>query len=67
MGEVMVLDGICEEVALHYVPDPLGLIGNELADQWAKWVVMQYTDHTQAEISISLLLFKAFMKNQVTK
>eukprot|EP00957_Ditylum_brightwellii_P047069 3574530-Ditylum_brightwellii.AAC.1 len=27
---------------------------------------MQYTDHTQAAISISLSLFKALVKNQVT-
>eukprot|EP00957_Ditylum_brightwellii_P195818 14919237-Ditylum_brightwellii.AAC.1 len=33
--KLMVLDGICEEVVLHYVPAHVGLIGNELADQWA--------------------------------
>eukprot|EP00957_Ditylum_brightwellii_P052778 4001030-Ditylum_brightwellii.AAC.1 len=63
----MVLDGICEEVVLHYAPAHVGLIGNELADQWAKGAVMQYTDRTQAEIGISLPSFKAFVKNQVTK
>eukprot|EP00957_Ditylum_brightwellii_P004792 365336-Ditylum_brightwellii.AAC.1 len=32
----MVLDGICEEVVLHYVLAHVGHIGNELADQWVK-------------------------------
>eukprot|EP00957_Ditylum_brightwellii_P025583 1933377-Ditylum_brightwellii.AAC.1 len=65
--KLMVLDGICEEVVLQYVPAHVGLIGNELADQWANQAVMQYTDHTQAKISISLSLFKAFVKNKATK
>eukprot|EP00957_Ditylum_brightwellii_P048532 3682769-Ditylum_brightwellii.AAC.1 len=34
--KLMVLDSICEEVVLHYVPDHVELTGNELADQWAK-------------------------------
>eukprot|EP00957_Ditylum_brightwellii_P076409 5806938-Ditylum_brightwellii.AAC.1 len=60
----MVLDGIYEEVVLHYDLACVGLIGNELADQWAKQEVMQYTDHTQAATSISLSLFKTLVKNQ---
>eukprot|EP00957_Ditylum_brightwellii_P070624 5366165-Ditylum_brightwellii.AAC.1 len=32
--KLMVLDGIYEEVVLHYVLVHVGLIENELADQW---------------------------------
>ena len=58
---------ICEELTLHYVPAHVGIEGNELADTWAKRAVKTYTDATQAEISISLLALKAYIKKQITE
>eukprot|EP00957_Ditylum_brightwellii_P007735 584781-Ditylum_brightwellii.AAC.1 len=47
----MVPDDICEELVLHYVPAHVGLIGNELADQWAKRLFCLEASYLSVETS----------------
>ena len=55
----------CSELVLHYVPAHVGMIGNELADDWAKHAATTYTFEQQDDVCPSLSNLKAFLRNKL--
>ncbi len=59
------ISDFCSELVLHYVPGHVGLIGNELADQWAQHAAASYTYEQQDSVGPSLSNLKAYLRNNL--
>ena len=58
---------IVEQVTLHYVPSHENIIGNELADKYAKKVAEIHNINTQNNIPIPLSNLNSYLKQQLIK
>ena len=52
----------CKELVIHYVPGHVDLIGNEIADTWAKHATTFFNHEQQNQISTSLSNLKAYLR-----
>ena len=55
----------CSELVLHYIPAHVCIIGNELADQYAKAAVARFTTQQQDEVCASLSNLKLYLNEQL--
>ena len=58
---------IAEQVTLHYVPSHENIIGNEIADKYAKIATEIHSINTQNNIPIPLSNLKSYLKQKLIK
>ena len=57
----------CNKLILHYIPVHVCIIGNELADQYAKAAVARFTTQQQDEVCASLSNLKLYLNEELMR
>ena len=55
----------CKELVLHYIPGHCGVVGNELADEWAQRAAGNYNNNQQDQVCASLSNLKTNLRQKL--